>query len=137
MHTVAHHRNIGLLKYWEVAQIPNFALAAPVLVACGAVCCRVFGSMGTSLLAAVATPWRTGQADLLWATPYAIHLAFLTLLLLFWSHVQIALRFATPGGMPLLWWGLAQWRHAEQALYGLVLYNAVASLLYAGFYPPA
>ena len=68
---------------------------------------------------------------------HALHTAALLALLLFASHVQIALRLCTPGGMPFVWYTAAAVCPPRAALRYLCLYGAVAGVLYAGFYPPA
>ncbi|KAI3617854.1 hypothetical protein CBS9595_003763 [Malassezia furfur] len=130
--------DVGLFRYWTVAQVPNFALAAPVLVAgavgVGAYVMRV----GPGVLArAVLVPWQRTTTLGLPLLPHALHTAALLALLLFASHVQIALRLCTPGGMPFVWYTAAAVCPPRAALRYLCLYGAVAGVLYAGFYPPA
>jgi phosphatidylinositol glycan class V len=56
-------------------------------------------------------------------------------LLLFASHVQIALRLAVTD--PTLWWTLAASKRLSAWTYFCVVYGAVSLVLWAGFYPPA
>ena len=67
------------------------------------------------------------------------------------SHVQIALRFASPGGMPAVWWGAGSLvlgsdrmrlgksniALGDVVIAYLTLWNAASIILYSGFYPPA
>ncbi|KAE8225407.1 hypothetical protein CF319_g1854 [Tilletia indica] len=172
--------NVGFLRYWEPSQLPNFLLAAPVLVF------AVYGSIKyskgslrpilfTLLLQAdqsksdtrvekstrVEAP-ATSMHMLHFSSsptllPHVIHNIITVGLLLFVSHVQIALRFATPGGMPIFWWGLAGWvlkgnrsdsdpssssgrvsnSRLRTVLGFLVMWNVLSLALYSGFYPPA
>ena len=125
--------DVGFLRYWTVAQVPNFVLAMPVL-AVAAYACRPLVS---SSVLVVLAPWRARQApgDVY---VYACHTLVLVCILLLASHVQIALRMATPGGMPLVWWACAALyeRHRGVLVY-LLCYSTAAIVLYAGFYPPA
>lgn len=79
-----------------------------------------------------------------------VHYTLVTLLLLLVnSHVQIVLRFASPGSLPAVWWGASHLilqhydakqpppRAASFILPYLVLWNMTSVVLYAGFYPPA
>ncbi|WFC95756.1 ER membrane glycoprotein subunit of the GPI transamidase complex-like protein [Malassezia brasiliensis] len=130
--------DVGLFRYWTVAQVPNFALAAPVLVAGAVGVWAYVVRVGPGALAqAVFMPWRRTSAAGLPLLPYALHTAALLGLLLFASHVQIALRLCTPGGMPFVWYTAAAVCPPRAALRYLCLYGAVAGVLYAGFYPPA
>ncbi len=75
--------------------------------------------------------------------PHVLFLCINGVLLLFFSHVQIALRFASPGGIPALWWiaaevvGDRRGRAGGYLVTWLVLWNAASLVLYSGFYPPA
>ncbi|WFD36759.1 ER membrane glycoprotein subunit of the GPI transamidase complex-like protein [Malassezia cuniculi] len=132
--------DVGPFRYWTLAQVPNFILAAPV-VGFGALQACIY--LRTVPLRAYffRSPVRP------WPLPYMVHMAVLCAMLLVASHVQIALRFATPGGMPALWWTLAaavsagplKVRRVPLRIVAgyLVCYSMVAGVLYAGFYPPA
>lgn len=78
------------------------------------------------------------------------HAAISAFLLLFMAHTQIALRLAV--GMPLVWWGMAEWiregqpaaaatrklsRRGRWLVGWLGCWNVLSLCLYAGFYPPA
>ncbi|KAK0546409.1 ER membrane glycoprotein subunit of the GPI transamidase complex-like protein [Tilletia horrida] len=150
--------NVGFLRYWELAQLPNFLLAAPILglALYGAhLFCK--GSKRTILSAiflhqsrpvpspgALAFNYQAAPTLL----PHVLHGIITTAVLLFFSHVQIALRFATSGGFPLVWWGAASWVAGGAGAKGehsrltivlavLIVWNALSLALYSGFYPPA
>ena len=135
----SHYWNVGFLRYWEALQLPNFALAAPVLITGFVGCvayCRRHSLRELVTLSVCPGGWAPIPADL-WLLPFVVHTFVLLMLLLLVSHVQIALRFATPGGLPFLWWTYGSARRPEVVLYALIAFNAAASVLYAGFYPPA
>jgi phosphatidylinositol glycan class V len=97
-------------------------------------------------------PWSEGQSPFDFMIAHT-HFTLITLLILVLnSHVQIALRFASPGGLPAVWWGASRLasEHGKQKnswLGGmkwmdvlvtyLVLWNLSSAVLSAGFYPPA
>ncbi|KDN49607.1 glycosyltransferase family 76 protein [Tilletiaria anomala UBC 951] len=122
--------DVGLLRYWSLGQLPNFLLAAPVLLLIGwshrysRDCWRmsarsVLAPWAADAYAASApsarchsspTSIRVFALDAITspsALPHVIYLWANGVLLLFASHVQIALRFASPGGLPVLWWSAA------------------------------
>lgn len=105
----------------------------------GGIACAAYGRrVGLRLFDAVLCPWCAPLGREAAPLPFMLHTLALLLLLLFASHVQIALRLCTPGGMPFVWYGLAQGSvHGRLALRYLIPYALVAGLLYAGFYPPA
>lgn len=135
----SHYWDVGLLRYWTLAQLPNFLLAAPVLVMAAYGCYAATPSLQALIVSAFA-PWRRFPPQGLSCVPvYIYHTLLLALLLLLASHVQIALRMATPGGMPLVWWACAHLGGTQTrgVLTYLLCYSAAACVLYAGFYPPA
>lgn len=156
-------RDVGLLRYWTLAQLPNFILAGPILILLGLTLRYTSGSadaMLRSILKPGSSPQplpRSGVAISFANTPHLVpHLLFTwitALLLVFASHVQIALRFASPGGLPAVWWAAASVvRRTEQVephkrlkitrlgsvlCAYLVIWNITSLVLYGGFYPPA
>ncbi|KAF6767042.1 GPI mannosyltransferase 2 [Kalmanozyma brasiliensis GHG001] len=147
----SHYWHVGPFRYWQLAQTPNFALAAPVLLLI-LYTVRIFYQQATwrevvASLVPTTTQVGTGRG-LMWssaprATPYILHALALGVMLLIASHVQIALRLATPGGMPAVWWGAAHAvlscpRWVRRLIVGyLAMQMCVGVVLYAGFYPPA
>lgn len=135
----AAYWDVGLGRYWTLAQVPNFVLAAPVLLM-GAWACKRFARSWHRVYVDTCQPWRSARQECELA--YVYYTMAVLALLLFVSHVQIALRFATPGGLPLLWWGAAllldEHPRAGRVFLGYLLWYSVAAIvLYAGFYPPA
>lgn len=146
----SHYWHVGPLRYWQLAQAPNFALAAPVLLLI-AYTARTFyrGSSWRQVVASLVGSTKSGDGKKTTLssspgmTPYVIHAVVLGTMLLVASHVQIALRLATPGGMPAVWWGAAHAvlsgpRWARRLIVGYLAMQICVGLdLYAGFYPPA
>ncbi|KAG8790825.1 ER membrane glycoprotein subunit of the GPI transamidase complex-like protein [Ceratobasidium sp. 428] len=112
----SHYWDVGLWRYWTPSQIPNFLLAAPMLLLVG----------GASILF-LATVYRASTAEAkfkgsdrvqsiapldglslapqmtLTLLPYALHALVLSLLLFTTAHVQIALR-VLPAATPWASW---------------------------------
>jgi phosphatidylinositol glycan class V len=135
---------VGTSAYFAIGQLLRIALAIAWLSAYYSV--DLQSTIKNTLM-----PWkRFGTRDMMMAHS---HFAAVTLLLLvFNSHVQIALRFASPGGIPAIWWGASHlllhyknkrlsWLFnvylADAIVAYLVTWNVISVILYAGFYPPA
>lgn len=147
---------MGPFRYWTLAQIPNWLLAAPILVITihwlflfyrrnlQQILRKTF--MPHSISNYRYTTYNTLTESLL---PHVHYTTAVLLLLVVSSHVQILLRFASPGSLPVVWWAIA-WnacdnnaqlqsrsRHVYIIISCLLLWNIVSIVLYAGFYPPA
>lgn len=151
---------MGLFKYWEMAQLPNFLLAAPVLTAAFYLSFRYYTSSTPEriLKQTFLGWWSNDVSDTpISSDPFSydstpqllphIHLSTATAcLLLFASHVQIALRFATPAWI-CVWLAFAHLVMADDGekvskngrlwLTWLVGWNALSIVLFSAFLPPA
>ena len=129
--------NVGIFKYWELKQIPNFALALPIIyisaraifsyvradikrfVTCGAVCSRVQNDfLGSPLV-----------------MPFIAYWAVNFVILVFIANVQIITRMLC--SLPVLYWFISDsilTSHRWIILYSLV-YLSVGTLLFSNFYP--
>ncbi|EPQ61292.1 mannosyltransferase [Gloeophyllum trabeum ATCC 11539] len=108
--------DVGFLRYWQVAQIPNFLMAAPVyallLFFCWYHLSHRIPEMAKALLAGSEVPAVDGRLDPFLSpklTPFVIHALVLTTTLLVSSHVQIMLRLAP--SMPVVYWAAASLLH--------------------------
>ncbi|UZJ51144.1 hypothetical protein CBS101457_000464 [Exobasidium rhododendri] len=151
-HVQDHYWNVGPLRYWTLAQVPNWIIAFPILGFIFYWLSTFYRENASLVVRKTLTPWREDQVDSDLLVAHA-HFAFITfLVLVFTSHVQIALRFASPGGLPALWWGAShlvfRMQRKNIAWLGgasctcvlvtyLVVWNLSSTILYAGFYPPA
>ncbi|KAF8595854.1 hypothetical protein BDV93DRAFT_528370 [Ceratobasidium sp. AG-I] len=127
----SYYWDVGFLRYWTVAQIPNFIIAAPMLVLVGG-SSAWFLWLGTGVFGK-----RIGDGDrvdhhksdpavscllspavVLTLLPYALHALALSTLLFTSAHVQIALR-VLPAATPwAVWAGAAliiKGTHTDQA----------------------
>lgn len=161
---------VGFLRYWQTAQLPNFALAAPIIILLLYSSLAYWSNSSWKRRLASIAPLQqqregsvernnskgsSPSADAMRlsclsldlapdAVPYVLHGLVVGGILLFMSHVQIALRFASPGGLPMVWWGSAHavlhskrpWLRQLVISY-LALQFCASVVLYAGFYPPA
>ncbi|KAG8689300.1 ER membrane glycoprotein subunit of the GPI transamidase complex-like protein [Ceratobasidium sp. 394] len=115
----SHYWDVGLWRYWTPAQLPNFLLAAPMLLLVGGssimFLCTIWyrsqrGSVKsfTSNRTASSAPASLANLPLsppmiLTSLPYALHALALSLLLFTTAHVQIALR-VLPAATPWAAW---------------------------------
>jgi phosphatidylinositol glycan class V len=155
-------RNVGFMRYWTPAQIPNFLMASPILLASVYGGFRFIDTQYRLLFpstfqrsiskARLGDNSRSSLGDIdrtLWRNPdvipfFLIHI-ITTTILLFASHTQIALRVSI--GNPVLFWVVAallaegeKTRLGRWARYGIVwtcVWGALSLVLWAGFYPPA
>lgn len=137
--------NVGLFRYYEWKQVPNFLLAAPILVLSLHALQGYFRGNTTPGKATLpqGCGWR-GSA----LTPYYVHWLFLVVNALLVVHIQVTTRLlcACP---PLFWHPSALMcdstvkRKAPQALtrYGrlvvgyFLLFTVLGSVLFPSFYP--
>lgn len=115
----------GFLCYWELKQIPNFLLAAPVLL----VSWR--GGFSWAMEQLQHRSLATALADK--KTPYVVHLAALATLAFFCFNVQISTRLLASGS-PALMWMLASMDDKPVCAY-CVGYILVGAVLHANFLP--
>lgn len=145
----AARRDVGFLRYWQVSQTPNFALALPILlVAAFGAWELVTSSSFSAFVRHILLGWLPRDSSLLTTSsarlvPHTLLSVAYVLLLLFASHTQIALRFASPAWVGL-WAAAASIVTNEQHRLGgkvfllwLATWNLVSLVLYAAFLPPA
>lgn len=109
---IALSRNVGFLRYWTLAQIPNFLLASPVILIS---IHGIYLSFSSQLLSKKIKSNATDDKDLFKSksrflqnarlTPFAIVHLITTCILIFASHTQIILRVSS--GNPFVWWTIA------------------------------
>ncbi|KAI9340869.1 dolichol-p-mannose mannosyltransferase, partial [Obelidium mucronatum] len=144
--------NVGFLQYWTPSQIPNFLLAAPMVITSFAAIrsyfynnVRRFLTLGLVEDKKVAKQSSTGFYSLN-TLPHIFLCLFLTLYCLFCMHVQVITRFFT--SMPVVYWYLAHcillgrqslrnYSVGRVILGWFVGYGAVGVVLFSLFYPPA
>lgn len=124
--------NVGLLRFYEIKQLPNLLLGLPILLYSG---CAVLLALQASHTARRVDPIALLQGP---AMGWALHLAALMIVVLGWAHVQVSTRLLCSAS-PLVYVGLAhglqspKWR-ALTAAY--LLFFAVAGVcLHCNFLP--
>jgi phosphatidylinositol glycan class V len=130
--------NVGLFKYYEMKQIPNFLLALPMILMCSHLLAYFF-------LVPIRKTTKHENVFLLSANasnlrPYCIHLLLLLLNALLVVHIQVTTRLLT--ACPPVFWGPASFfcnkipGKYEKAVIGyFLLFNVLGSVLFSTFYP--
>lgn len=149
--------NVGLFRYYEFKQIPNFILAAPVIGIVFAGCLSLGSSEGFSAvvrtLGLIAPLTKRNDSEGVIFPPvdrmfvYACHALFLTLFGVINVHVQILTRMIF-SSTPFVYWCIAQEilyggdsctkRRRRVAIFILsyfVFYNITGVFLHCNFYP--
>lgn len=138
-HVQSKYWNVGFLRYWTPQQFPNFLLATPVLVLLSYYSTQSVRSFADRLFCRVRSqdpsPFESQSL-----TPHGIHAFIFTSILLFASHTQIVLRFAT--SLPYTYWSAARLLVEHQRLGKWwvgwsVVWGAVSLVLWSTFLPPA
>lgn len=130
-HVQSTYWNVGFLRYWTLAQIPNFLIAAPPIIVILAFASSILSKMTSKTIQSNYSPS---------LTPHAIHAVVFTFILLFASHTQIILRLAA--SMPFTYWAAA-WTYMKYPTYGTawvtwsVLWGFISVILWGTFLPPA
>lgn len=148
-HAQSQYWNVGFLRYWTFAQVPNFIMAAPPLAAL---------SLFSLYHLRYSIPLRLQSRSLRYPlthskpiisssiffhpalTPHAIHALFLSTTVLLASHVQIILRFAA--SMPFTYWA-AVWLVTETPKLGRwwlgwsLVWSSFSVVLWGVSLPPA
>lgn len=127
---------MGPFRYWTIEQLPNFALATPVIALSAYGCFDYLKEQDISL--------RSLRKPEL---PIFLYQSAMLLLLLFASHTQIALRLSMTD--PLLWSTVARLllpsspkstsseAMGRKWIWWCLLWASVSVVLWAGHYPPA
>ncbi|KAI9442266.1 glycosyltransferase family 76 protein [Lactarius indigo] len=124
--------NVGFLSYWTPSQLPNIALALPLLTP------LLFYSIPHAL--SLFRVKRLGGLRPLTTAAHSVHATFLGITLLTSAHTQIALRLLP--ALPSTYWAAAallverpRWGRAY--VVWAVLWGATSIVLWAAFLPPA
>ncbi|KAF9071075.1 GPI mannosyltransferase 2 [Rhodocollybia butyracea] len=128
-HVQSKYWNSGFMRYWTLAQLPNFIIAAPPFIVIFAYSVHILRN-----------GLKRRSSSSLALIPHAIHACILCCTLLFTSHVQIILRLAP--SMPLLYWAAAWLFMCHPKVSNLwigwsVVWGATSVLLWSVFLPPA
>ncbi|KZO99149.1 glycosyltransferase family 76 protein [Calocera viscosa TUFC12733] len=131
--------NVGFLRYWEPAQIPNFLISAPVYALNFFYASRIIISGLKSYIDGRQAPFSKPFL------PFAFHTLGYSLILFFSAHVQIMLRQTS--GLPVTFWGTAALLSGQFGDRGRfwgkmwvgwsIMWGVVSCVLWATFLPPA
>ena len=131
-HVQRNYWRVGFLSYWTLAQLPNIALALPVLVP------LLFYSV--SHISSLISAKYGGGFRPSTTTAHAVHATVLSVTLLTNAHTQIALRLLP--ALPGTYWSVAtllierpRWGRAY--VVWAVLWGVASVILWATFLPPA
>ncbi|KAI8848723.1 GPI mannosyltransferase 2 [Chytridium lagenaria] len=128
--------NVGFMRYWTIQQLPNFILAAPMLLL------AFFGAK--SYIASLLGGIRTGDVGFLGkpVLPYILLWIILTFHLSFFAHIQIITRVMC-SSMPCMYWYAAHLvlhnpKNIGKIVCGYFIgYGLVGIVLFSKFLPPA
>ena len=138
------HWNVGFLQYFEVKQLPNFALALPVIViSCVAVFSYIFRCKDALVETRNLRAWIDSKP--MQFMPYAMHLLFLVTYGLTSVHIQILTRMIFSSS-PLVYFCMARYighyivLKQKTVFFKLlltyhILYFVIGIALHANFYP--
>ncbi|KAF9264237.1 mannosyltransferase [Marasmius fiardii PR-910] len=127
-HVQSKYWDMGFLRYWTVAQIPNFIISAPPFIS-------IISFAVYVLRQTIVSPFT--RTSLI---PHAVHALVFCSTLLFSAHIQIILRQAS--SMPLTYWAAA-WLVTELPKFGRwwvgwsVIWGVISVILWSTFLPPA
>lgn len=131
-HVQRTYWNVSFLSYWTLSQLPNIALALPLLAP------LLFYSIPHTF--SLIQGKGLGGLRPLTTAAHSVHAAFLSMTLLTNAHTQIALRLLP--ALPCTYWAAAallierpQWGRAY--VVWAVLWGATSIVLWAAFLPPA
>lgn len=131
-HVQRTYWNVSFLSYWTLSQLPNIALALPLLVP------LLFYSIPHTF--SLLRGKSLGSLRPLTTAAHSVHAAFLSITLLTNAHTQIALRLLS--ALPCTYWAAAallmerpQWGRAY--VVWAVLWGATSIVLWVAFLPPA
>lgn len=155
MFVQSEYWNVGLFKYYELKQIPNFFLAAPIIVLSGYSLLRFFRAAARVGLGGDKRAAR--QATIGAETPYYVHWLFLLVNALLVVHIQVTTRLLC--ACPPLFWAPAAFavrdaagkdndnteavgntgpkmsRKGKLVVGYFLLYTVLGSVLFPAFYP--
>jgi len=114
-----HYWNVGLFRYMQVKQIPNFFLASPMALLCFR---SAWGYVGKS----------SSYSRNIRVLPYVLHMIALALLGCFVMHVQVLTRFVA--ACPVLYWHLASCANAVDLTY-FAAYCLLGAAMFSCYYP--
>lgn len=125
--------NQGFLKYFQLKQIPNFILAAPVFVA------SFSGAVTYWLVNFKSKNRPTSGYFSKECIPFVGYVFAITLIAFFCMHVQVATRFIASSSPAIYWW-LAYISQKSPKLKVIItsyfmLYFVLGSIMFTNFYP--
>lgn len=146
-----HYWNIGFLHYFEVKQLPNFALAFPILYLTITHGAKYFYQNARLILT---LGMRSSSKDVVRVNffPYGVHLIFLVTSCLFFIHIQVSTRLLC-SSTPAVYWFAALLLKAKKKshrlrvnvfgfslnfhyiLWYFLLYSLIGTILFSNFYP--
>ncbi|XP_074601191.1 phosphatidylinositol glycan anchor biosynthesis class V [Brevipalpus obovatus] len=134
--------NVGFLNYYQFKQLPNFALALPVLTTSALIVFNFFKAHKKKL---IHLEWlnlmkRSQKTSRSWANerclPYLLHLSILLTISLLFVHVQVSTRLIF-SSTPIIYWAIASSESKVKKYFRLYshVYMVVGTCLYSRFYP--
>ena len=119
----SHYWNQGFMNYWQLKQLPNFILAAPILI--------ISAFTGFSCLLSCIQ-----RRQLIPEFPFVAHLGVMCVASLFFMHTQVATRFICAASPAIYWTSSRLLQRGKWIILAYFLsYFLLGPLLFTNFFP--
>jgi phosphatidylinositol glycan class V len=137
-HVQEKYWNVGFLRYYRLHQLPNFLLAAPVLLANGFAMLQ-YARSDPKRIWTLGFHFTSGLDGFdIRTLPFFYLAVFMYFYCALVMHVQVMIRFFT--SQPFLYWFLATHLHSRTSKWYMgysIIYSMVGACLFSVFLPPA
>ncbi|XP_065225731.1 GPI mannosyltransferase 2-like [Planococcus citri] len=147
-----HYWNVGFLEYFQLKQIPNFALAFPIIHYVSTECISYF-KRNTDLTKSLGLSRVHQNTRMALIYEYIVHLSVLLVICLFFVHIQVATRILCSSSPALYWlWAMIIYSKEKKTVFSLsdvphmttvsftifsycLIYCVLGTILFSNHYP--